>query len=64
MTWGGDHPDGPVPLGIPGFRGKHRKGRHKKQRKGCLGALAGLVCCGLAGGLVLGAYAYFAFLAL
>lgn len=37
-SWGGDHPDGPVPRGIPGFRGqRHRKGRHRGG--GCLGVL-------------------------
>jgi hypothetical protein len=58
MTWGGDHPSGGDPLGIPGFRGKHKKsgkGKHAKG-KGCrsqAAALAALLLAGVSCGLIL-----------
>jgi hypothetical protein len=63
VTWGGDHPRGGDPLGIPGFRHrKPRRGKHRKG-KGCLGAVASLVLLlssAVGVGILLAGYLYLA----
>jgi hypothetical protein len=46
-SWGGDHPDGPIPQGIPGFRPRKR-GKHERKR-GCLALAGWCVLAGLLG---------------